>query len=195
MYPIGVRLRRTGSSVYAYTGADGTNWYLCGRETSTTGTGQPAWPATVYVGMAATAATNGLYTFANFSGYDNFVAPLLRQALLVDGGNNGGGKNGLVNGGSYGGVGGFGGLGISGAGLVKGYTIEGASALDTPAGAPNAPLAWSGSGAYMYNLLVGLGYNVTVVHGSVCATEDGRGMSLIHWNGEGNSGDVGNANK
>src|SRR5258708_12217297 len=118
-----------------------------------------------------------------------------RDAWMVGGGNKGGGRDGGVKGGSDGGVVGFGGLGIYGAGLVQRYTIKSASALDTPAGAPNAPLAWSGSGAYMYNLLVGLGYNVTVVHGSVCATEDGRGMSLIHWNGEGNSGDVGNANK
>jgi hypothetical protein len=77
-YPIWLRIRRTGSSFYFYTGADGTNWYLCGRST-----GQTAWPATTYVGMATTAANMSSYTQSRFAQYGNFVAPSRPQVLLV----------------------------------------------------------------------------------------------------------------
>ena len=83
MYPVWLRLRRTGNSVYVYTGADGTNWYLCGRETSTTASGQSAWPKAVYIGMATSARTNSIYTQARFAQYGNFVAPAQKQVLLV----------------------------------------------------------------------------------------------------------------
>jgi hypothetical protein len=171
LYPIWLRLRRTGSSVYAYTGADGTNWYLCARDNSL-----PAnWAGTFYVGMVTTANSLTNYTQARFSHYGDYVAPALRQALLVAGGNNGssGGLSGLVNGGS------------------TGFTIP--SALDTPAGAPNAPGVWQPSDLWLYNLLTtNLGYSVTVVDGYTARSEDAAGMSLLLWGGTVYSWDVGN---
>jgi hypothetical protein len=83
MYPIWLRLRRTGNNVYSYTGADGTNWHLCGYGTAATAA--LGWPNTVYVGMATTANTNGLYTLAQYSQYGDYTTPTTKQALFLVG--------------------------------------------------------------------------------------------------------------
>jgi hypothetical protein len=166
MYPIWLRLRLSGTNLYFYTGADGTNWYLCGREK-----GLPAgWPATAYLGMATTARTNNIYTRSQFSRYGNFVAPAKKQVLMLCGGDVGGTGNqiGLVNGGSYGSP----------------------SALSTPAGNPNGPALWVGSSTYLYNLFLSLGYSITVVHPATSQTEDGYDKTLVIWGGDCQSGDT-----
>jgi hypothetical protein len=159
MFPIWLRLRLTGTNLYFYTGADGTNWYLCARVN-----GLPLdWPVTAYVGMATTSATNSLYTQAQFSQYGNYVAPLRKQLLMLcgDDANGGGHEMGLTAGGSFG---------------VP-------SALSTPAGNPNAPPLWDASTVWLYNLFLDLGYNITVVHPDTVKTEDGVDKSLVIWGG------------
>jgi hypothetical protein len=156
MYPCWLRMRRTGNSVYVYTGADGTNWYLCGRETSTTTGGVP-WPTTVYLGLATSARTNSIYTQSRFTQYRNFIAPARQQVLLV----------GMDN------------------------SVAGTAPYDTPAGNPNGPGRWFSADLYMYNLFVGLGYNVVVVQDSTARAEDATGMSLVFWDGTSSSSNLG----
>jgi hypothetical protein len=78
LYPVWLRMRRTGANLYLYTGAEGTNWLLCGRVA-----GLPSgFPQAAYVGMA-TAAYQNSTTQARFNQYGNFVAPAKKQVLLV----------------------------------------------------------------------------------------------------------------
>jgi hypothetical protein len=152
-------MRLTGTNLYFYTGADGTNWYLCARVD-----GLPSdWPVTAYLGMATTSATNGLYTRAEYSRYGNYVAPMRKQVLLLcgDDANGGGHHTGLGVGGSFG----F------------------PSALSTPAGNPNAPGLWDASTVWLYNLLFQMGYSITVVHPDTVETQDGVDKNLIIWGG------------
>jgi hypothetical protein len=92
MFPIWLRVRRTGNNFYFYTGADGTNWMLCGRATS-----QTQWPVATYVGMATTAAAKSSYTQSRFSQYGDFVAPAQPQVLLLGMANNVGGASPVDN--------------------------------------------------------------------------------------------------
>ncbi len=60
---------------------------------------------------------------------------------------------------------------------------------NVPPGSPNAPQ--QASDTLVYNQLLGLGYNVTVVHNLTAQPEDAEGKSVIVWSSTGNSGDVG----
>jgi hypothetical protein len=77
-----LRLKLAGNNLYAYTGADGTNWALAARATLAAN-----WPKTNYLGMCATAhhtnALAGSYTTAWLSQYGDFIAPTNQQALFL----------------------------------------------------------------------------------------------------------------
>ena len=159
MYPLWLRIRHTGNNVYVYTGADGTNWYLCARDNS-----MPTnWASTFYLGMMASANNTNYYTSAQFSKYGDYVAPAKKQVLILSGGDVGGSGNqiGMTAGGSYGSP----------------------SALDTPAGNPNAPALQLTPTVFLYNMFINMGYNVTVVHAATSATEDGIDKTLVMWGG------------
>ncbi|MGA2655978.1 MAG: hypothetical protein ABSH34_00510 [Verrucomicrobiota bacterium] len=159
MFPIWLRLRLTGTNLYFYTGADGTNWYLCGRVN-----GLPSdWPVSAYVGLATTSAANSLYTRAQFSQYGNYVAPALKQLLMLCGSDANGASHQI--------------------GLAVGGSFGFPSALSTPAGNPNAPPLWDVSATWLYNLLLDMGYNITVVHTTTAEAGDGVDKSLVIWGG------------
>ncbi|HEY5911781.1 MAG TPA: hypothetical protein VJA21_14360 [Verrucomicrobiae bacterium] len=60
---------------------------------------------------------------------------------------------------------------------------------NVPPGSPNAPQ--QASDTLAFNILLGLGYNVTVAHNLTAQPEDAEGKSVVVWSSTGNSGDVG----
>lgn len=82
--PIWLRLQRVGPNLYAYTGADRTNWLLCGRSTVIS----PAygWTGPVYVGLAVASGNMTNRTIARFTGYGDYTLPAMKRALFVVGG-------------------------------------------------------------------------------------------------------------
>ena len=166
MYPLWLRMRRAGNNVYVYTGADGINWYLCARDNTV----PTNWANAFYLGMMTSANNTNYYTSAQFSKYGNYVAPAKKQVLILSGGDVGGSGNqiGMTAGGSYGSP----------------------SALDTPAGNPNAPALQLTPTVFLYNMFINMGYNVTVVHAATSATEDGVDKTLVIWGGDCASADT-----